>query len=197
MLPPRLLVPSDEILRQQESLPLGERSALLQRIFLTPRARFMASGANASRSTRMRAYGYVRNAHGSAGENTPMEQQCACISSLAASRNLDLRGCYGDRDTSGMAPIDMPGLLRLLDRCRAGEVDAIIVKDADRLGRSGGPMLVVGLLAEQDIVVFDASLGKPLTLLSTLNVLLNSPAEAMDPTRGAVADAAKSERATR
>lgn len=66
---------------------------------------------------------------------TSLETQIEEGYAYAASRSLEVVGEYVDGGVSGMYA-HRPGLDRLMDDCRAGLVDVVIVSKHDRFGRS-------------------------------------------------------------
>src|SRR6202043_2610835 len=97
-------------------------------------------------------------------ESTSFLRQFAPFEAVATSNNFRFNGFCCDPDTSGKSLVDLVGLMRLLLLCRAGKVDVVVVEDVDRLGRSGGYLhLVYEILKQQNVILFDVNLGKPVT----------------------------------
>jgi|GEM_PF-6471156 len=111
------------------------------------------------------AAGYVR-----AGPQDPPEGQAEAISEFCRRRGWRLVRIYSDHDPAASAG-PAPGLQRLLQEARAGEIQYVVVKRLARLGRRIGDLIAI--LEELNrlgvvVVSVDESLESSETLLKLL-----------------------------
>ena len=87
-------------------------------------------------NTQNRAVGYVRvSTEEQAREGVSLEAQVERIKALAVAKGWDLDGVIQDRGFSGK-DLNRPGIQDLINRCKAGEIDVVIVYKVDRLTRN-------------------------------------------------------------
>jgi len=66
--------------------------------------------------------------------DSPGHQQVGDLRTYAESKGWTIQGEYLDQGMSGLQ-FDRPGLTRLLEACRSGEVDVVVVTDHARISR--------------------------------------------------------------
>ncbi len=153
----------DQTVKSKERLSYQERSEMFKKVMLEPPVPFYGPGINKVGTVKMRAWGYLRTSKGLFEESTSFLRQFGPFAAVAAQNSFEFQGFFCDPDTSGKALVDLVGLMRLILTCRAGKVDVVVVEDVDRLGRSGFVSLVYEMMKQQNIVLYDVNLGKPVT----------------------------------
>jgi site-specific DNA recombinase len=85
---------------------------------------------------------YCRSACEVPGTPSSAFSQARAIRRYAKRHGLHLRDVYIDPGVSGIT-LERPALQKLLADCRAGKISAVIVKNAERLSRNEGQLLVI------------------------------------------------------
>src|SRR5208337_645393 len=90
--------------------------------------------------TQNRAAAYVRVSTNSQIDGESLSTQKSTIQDYCASRGWELVKIYEDAGISGTKD-DRPALQALLAAAKAGELDAVVVRDLSRFGRSARDLL--------------------------------------------------------
>lgn len=86
---------------------------------------------------KIRAAAYCRVSTDKEEQEGSYEMQAAYFRDLIQSNpGMELVGIYGDKGKSGLKKAGRPGLLKLMEDCRAGKVDLILTKSISRFARS-------------------------------------------------------------
>lgn len=85
---------------------------------------------------------YCRSACKEPGTPSSAYNQADAVQRYAEKRGLTLSAVYTDAGVSSVT-LDRPALQRLIADCRAGNIGTIITKDADRLSRDIGQLIVL------------------------------------------------------
>jgi hypothetical protein len=88
------------------------------------------------------AVAYCRSAVEAQGTPSSARRQAVAITRYATRHRLKLRGTYIDAGVSG-ATLERPALGQLLADCRAGKVNAVLIRDPDRLSRNSEHLLLL------------------------------------------------------
>ncbi len=95
----------------------------------------MLSSSGSSSLRPARAALYVRSASAMKPMmDGPVHQQVSELRTYVGSQGWTIQGEYLDPGISGLK-FDRPGLTRLLEACRGGEVDVVVVTDHARISR--------------------------------------------------------------
>lgn len=88
-------------------------------------------------SKKIRAAAYCRVSTDKEEQEGSYETQESYFRDLIQSNpGMELAGIYGDKGKSGLKTAGRPGLLKLMEDCRAGKVDLILTKSISRFARS-------------------------------------------------------------
>lgn len=88
------------------------------------------------------------------------EDQLAEADTICTRHGWTVVGRFTDNGETGRSVVNRPGLLAMLDRATAGEVDVIVVEDISRLGRNAADLHVIAnRLKEAKVVIFTFSSG--------------------------------------
>lgn len=90
--------------------------------------------------TKIRAAAYVRVSTNSQIDGESLSTQKSTIQAYCISRGWELVNVYTDAGISGTKD-DRPALQALLSAAKAGEIEAVVVRDLSRYGRSARDLL--------------------------------------------------------
>jgi DNA invertase Pin-like site-specific DNA recombinase len=79
--------------------------------------------------------GYCRSACAKDSDQTRVDEQKKLVEQFAKKQKLEIKDFYIDNGVGGLT-LDRPEFKRLLEDCRNGKVEAIVMRDIDRIARN-------------------------------------------------------------
>jgi len=108
------------------------------------------------RVRKLRAAGYIRISTDSLDQENSLKNQRAHYERMIPSNPLwEYAGIFADEGISGTSMHNRKGLLRLIEECKAGNIDLIVVKEVSRLARNTRDCLDIA----QQLAALDPPVG--------------------------------------